>query len=95
MRQLITRIDDRLLQQLKARAAQEGRSVNALVTELLSAAVASDDERQAVRSRADALGIAVTPGVERRPPSRDAAIASTRGAGRAASEALDADRARR
>lgn len=95
VRQLITRIDDRLHRQLKDRAAAEGRSMNALVTELLSAAVSSSDERAQVRSRVEASGLQVAPRPARRPPSRDAAIAATRGAGRSASEALAAERRRR
>lgn len=93
MRQLITRIDDRLHQELKARAAAEGRSVNALVVELLSSVLASGGERAAVRARAKAAGMVVTPRPQRRPPSLDTAIASTKGAGRAASQALARDRA--
>lgn len=95
MRQLITRIDERLHEGLKARAAAEGRSVNALVTELLSIALASDDERAAVRARADASGLRVVPRPRHRPPPRDTAISWTKGVGRATSRALEADRARR
>src|SRR6266508_4085537 len=95
MRQLITRIDERLHEALKFRAAAEGRSVNALVTELLSSGLAPADERSMVRARAESRGLMVTPRPPRRPPSRDAAISGTKGAGRAASEALEAERARR
>lgn len=95
MRQLITRIDERLHGDLKSRAAAEGRSVNALVTHLLSAGLAAADERTAVRSRADAAGLRVLPRQGRRPPSRRAAISGTRGFGRAASGALAEERARR
>jgi plasmid stability protein len=95
MRQLITRIDERLHAELKARAAAEGRSVNALVKELLSAGLASGDERTAVKARAESLGLHVVPPSQGRPPSREAAIAGTKGAGRAASRALEAERARR
>jgi antitoxin FitA len=95
MRQLITRIDDRLHQGLRARAAAEGRSVNALVTDLLSSALAAGNERAAVRARAEAARIVVVPHRVRRPPSRDAAIASTKGAGRRASRALAVERAAR
>jgi plasmid stability protein len=93
MRQLITRIDDDLHQRLKVRAAAESRSVNALVTELLREAVSQADSRAALRERLRAAGLEVVlPRPRRRPPSRDAVIASTRGAGRAVSEALEADR---
>ncbi|MGH2682400.1 MAG: FitA-like ribbon-helix-helix domain-containing protein [Actinomycetota bacterium] len=92
MRQLLTRINDRLHRRLKARAAAEGRSVNALVTELLSTAVSGSDERARVHSRVEATGLQMIPRPRRRPPSRDAAIAATRGVGRSASEALAAER---
>ena len=42
MKQLIARIDDNLHARLKARAAAEGRTLNALVAEALEAAAASD-----------------------------------------------------
>jgi len=95
MRQLITRIDERLHERLKERAAAEGRSVNALVTELLSTGLAAGVEREAVRTRAEIAGIRVVPTPEHRPPSREAAISWTKGLGRAASRALVADRAKR
>ncbi len=95
MRQIIARIDERLHEELKSRAAAEGRSMNALVIDLLSAGLAAADERAAVRARAEAAGLLVVPRPGRRPPSRQAAISGTRGTGRAASKALAADRARR
>jgi plasmid stability protein len=61
MRQLITRIDEGLHEELKSRAAAEGRSVNALVTDLLSAGLVAADERAAVRARAEAAGLRVVP----------------------------------
>lgn len=94
-RQLITRIDEELHRKLKALAADEGRSLNALVTEILSGAVGGTDGRALVRARADAIGIRVVPRPERRPPSREAAIAATRGAGTAVSAALSEERSRR
>jgi len=94
MRQIITRIDDELLGRLKARAAAEGRSVNALVVELLSAAVESDP-RAAVRRMLAGRSRLVVPPVGPRPPSRPAALRATRGAGTAAGEALDAQRSAR
>jgi plasmid stability protein len=94
VRQLITRIDEQLHQRLKSRAAAEGRSVNALVTDLLAAGVAAD-QRTVVRQRAKAADLLVEPRLDRRPPSRKRAIALTKGAGRAASRALQAERSRR
>jgi antitoxin FitA len=95
VRQLITRIDDELHRRLKARAIVEGRSVNALVTDALAAALAGSDERARVRSRAEAEGLLVEPRPDAPPPSRRSAIAATRGSGAAASEALEAERSGR
>ncbi len=93
MKQLITRVDERLHERLKARAEAEGRSLNALVTELLEAGLTKDDARARVRARIEALGLGVKlPPPAKRPPSRDAAIRSTRGWGTAVSEALEAER---
>lgn len=79
-------------EEMKARAPAEGRSVNALVNELLSSVLASGNERAAVRARARAAGLVVAPRPTKRPPSRHAAIALTKGAGRAASRALARER---
>jgi plasmid stability protein len=95
VRQLITRMDDELHERLKTRAAAEGRSVNALVNDVLTRAIAEVDPRMAVRARVAAADLRVEVRPDRRPPSRAVAIASTRGAGSAASEALAAERARR
>ena len=91
VRQLITRVDDDLHARLKARAASEGRSLNDLVVELLVAAV--DDPRAALRRRLARRSLLVTPGAPRPVPERDVAIASTRGAGSAAGDALADERA--
>jgi len=92
MRQLITRIDEALHQQLKRRAAAEGRSINALVTDLLRAAVERAGAKAQVRARLASGALRVIPPLTRRPPSREAAIRATRGVGDAASRALAADR---
>lgn len=91
MRQLITRIDDDLHARLKARAAAEGRSMNALVQDLLAHELPPESPREWVRRRAEAAGIriVVPPLPEGPVPTRDEAIAMTRGAGRAGSEGLD------
>jgi plasmid stability protein len=95
MRQLIARITDDLHSRLKARAAAEGRSLNSLVTDALSSAVSNDDPRSRLRARLEAQRLRVVPTTPRRVPSRDRAIAGTRGAGDAASRALIEERARR
>lgn len=95
VRQLITRIDDDLHARLKRRAALEGRSVNALVNDILAAEIAGGDRRAALRMRARATGRLVLPPRPARAPSRQAVERATRGAGQAASEALAAERAGR
>ncbi len=95
MRQLLTRIDEGLHMDLKSRAAAEGRSMNALVGEILRQAVQTTDHRAALRARVRAAGLEVhfTPtGV---PLPRDEAIELTRGWGHLVTEALEADRDRR
>lgn len=93
---MLLRIDKRLHRRLKEQAAAEGRSMNALIADVLSAAVLKVDERERVVARLRALGLLRTfKPIFPPPPSREDAIALTRGAGRVASEALEADRAHR
>ena len=89
------RIDDDLHAKLKRRAAQEGLSVNALVNEILAREVAAGDRRATLRMRARATGRLVLPQKTTRTPSRQEIESGTRGAGRAVSEALAAERAAR
>lgn len=59
MKQLILRVSPELHQRIAARAAREGKSVNAWVTQLLDASVDADvaDDRQArARAKAAELG---------------------------------------
>jgi plasmid stability protein len=93
MKQLITRMDDSLHRRLKDRAKAEGRSLNALVTDLLETNVSDGDPRIRLRARVEALGLRVeVPRPRGRIPSLDEAIRSTSGAGTAVSEALQAER---
>jgi plasmid stability protein len=89
MRQLITRIDEELHTQLKHRAAQEGRSLNDLVTEVLSRAVAARAARERVRERARRRGLLFEPPAPDDAPTLEAVLAATCGAGSAFSDALD------
>lgn len=59
MRQLLLRVPDDVHRRLAARAAREGRSVNAVANEILDAAVDADqgDRRARLRARAAALGL--------------------------------------
>jgi plasmid stability protein len=94
MKQLITRVDDELHAELKATAAAEGRSVNAIASEALADAVHLG--RQAnLGDRLRAAGLLVEHAAPVRPPNRSRVIRETRGAGRAVSDAFEADRARR
>ena len=93
MRQLIARIDDDLHAQLKERARSEGRSLNALVTELLAAGVNSYDQRRALRERVRAAGLLYVPPKPKGPVlSLDEIEELYRGTGTAVSEALAAER---
>ncbi|HLI59922.1 MAG TPA: toxin-antitoxin system HicB family antitoxin [Solirubrobacteraceae bacterium] len=58
MRQLLLRVPEDLHRRLAARAAREGRSVNAVATQILDAAADSDrgDRRAQVRAAAAAAG---------------------------------------
>lgn len=95
MRQLITRIDDDLHRRLKRRADVEGRSVNAMVSDILRRAVVTHDERESVRARMRALGrLAYVPRPET-VPSRRAMSRLTRGMGSSVSKALAEERRRR
>jgi plasmid stability protein len=95
MKSVITRMDDELHRALKVRARAQGRSVNALINELLAAAVSTDDRGRWFDARIAGLGLAVrvTPHVP--PPSHDEVLASTRGAGSIASDAIEAGRSAR
>lgn len=92
MKQMLTRLDDRLHDRLKAQAAAEGRSMNDLVTAILNAAVEDAHTRSAVRARARAAGMLVVPDKPRSAPTYAELVAASEGAGTAASEALAAER---
>lgn len=96
MRQLIARIDDDLHARLKARARAEGRSLNALVTEVLAAAVERDDSHARLRARLAAEGMLVVPPRPSHVPSMEEVLEMLRGeAGRAVLDALEEDRRKR
>jgi len=94
VRQLLARIDDDLHRRLKRRAAAEGRSLNAMVNEILRDAVARQNGPDLLRARLKALGRLADVPRPRKALSRNAAIALTRGAGDAVSRALAEDRRR-
>lgn len=86
MKQLLLRVPDELHRALTLRAEREGRSVNALATEVLAAAasVNPDSRRDRLRLRATTLGILPVDDVYAASMSdaeHRAAIASMRGSG--------------
>ena len=91
VRQLITRISDELHQKLKRKAAAEGRSMNALVTDALEDAV-TETERERYFRQLEEEGRRYIPPQPENPPGLDAVIEATRGMGTAVSEALDEGR---
>jgi len=84
VKQLLLRVPEELHRRLVARAAREGRSLNAVATEILDAAAEADsgDRRAKLRAAAAASGALQTSTTS--PVSaarRQRAIASTRGLG--------------
>jgi plasmid stability protein len=84
MKQLLLRVPDDVHRRLAMRAAREGRSVNALATELLDLGAGADqgDRRARLRAKAAAEGIlGSVPAPVVGPRERREILASTRGFG--------------
>jgi len=84
MKQLLLRVPEELHQRLVARAAREGRSLNAVATEILDAAADADAGDRRAKLRAAAAASGTLQPMTARPVSaarRARAIASTRGLG--------------
>lgn len=84
MKQLLLRVSDEVHRRLTARAARDGRSVNAVATEILDAAADADqgDRRARLRARAATLGVLrATPAASMSVGRRRRIVASTRGTG--------------
>ena len=97
MKQLLLRVPDELHRRLCARAAREGRSVNAVATQILDSAVDADgnDRRARLRARAAAAGVAAPVTASRVSLARRrAVIASTRGLGPRIDAILEDERGR-
>jgi HicB family len=97
MKQLLLRVPDDLHRRITARAAREGKSMNAVSCAILDASADADagDRRERLRSRAAALGMLNE--VEAAPVSEQARrriLASTRGLGQVIDRILDEDRDR-
>jgi plasmid stability protein len=98
VRQLLLRVPDDVHQRLAARAAREGRSINAVATEMLDTAadVEPGDPRSALRARAAAAGIlrsVQTPSIAA--PSLDSVRDGMRAIGLSAEELIDFERGSR
>jgi plasmid stability protein len=84
MKQLLLRVPDDVHRRLAMRAAREGRSVNALATELLDLGAGADlgDRRARLRAKAAAAGmLGSVPAPVVASAERRAVVASTRGLG--------------
>lgn len=88
MKQLITRIDAQLHHKLANLARREGRSVNSLVTEVLTQAVNEESHRADASYRLKARKRRIVPPQPARPPSMRRVRALTRGSGRWVGEEL-------
>src|SRR6266536_419578 len=97
MKQLLLRVPDDVHRRLAARAARDGRSVNAVATEILDAAVDADegDRRARLRARAAARGVLrALPATSVSDARRRRILASTRGLGAQLDRLLDEERER-
>ena len=97
MKQLLLRVPETLHRRLAARAAREGRSVNALATEILDTAAEADrgDRRTRLRAAAAATGTLQTSHAPRVSAKRRQRILdSTRGLGRQLDQLLAHERER-
>lgn len=94
VRQLLTRIDDDLHERVRARALAEGRSVNAVVADLLADWVAETDPRAALRARLAREGRLVVPEAPEGVAGYDEVLEANRGSGSAVGDALAAERSR-
>lgn len=97
VKQLLLRVPDDVHRRLTARAAREGRSVNAVATEILDAAADADvgDRRARLRARAAGLGVVrELPAETVNSARRRRIIASTKGFGPLADRLLADERDR-
>ena len=84
LKQLLLRVPEDVHRRLAARARREGRSVNAVATEILDAAAAGDQGDRRARLRAAAAAAGTLRGVDARSVGagrRRRIVASTRGLG--------------
>lgn len=97
MKQLLLRVPEDVHRRLAARAKREGRSVNAVATEILDAAAGGDLGDRQTRLRATAAAAGALRSFDAPPVSaarRRRILASTRGLGEQVDRLLDEERAR-
>ncbi|MFN0092242.1 MAG: toxin-antitoxin system HicB family antitoxin [Acidimicrobiales bacterium] len=94
MRQLLLRVPDSVHAKIAARAQREGRSINAVATEILDAVAGADpgDRRARLRARAASLGLLPPSGSTQPAPSRAEALAAAAGIGPVLDRILAEDR---
>ncbi len=96
MKQLLLRVPEDLHSRITARARREGRSVNAVASEILDAAADADGPDRMTRLRAKATAMGIYRSVPREGPiqDRDEALAETRGIGPILDRLIAEDRGR-
>lgn len=97
MKQLLLRVPDEVHRRLAARAARDGRSVNAVATEILDAAADADegDRRSRLRARAATIGaLRASPARPVGAARRRRIVASTKGTGPVLDRLLSEERDR-
>lgn len=97
MRQLLLRVPDSVHKRIAARAAREGRSINAVATEIIDAAADADQGSRSARLRAQAAAAGVllpVTGTRISKAERKRIIDSTRGLGPIADQLIADERDR-
>jgi plasmid stability protein len=95
MKQLLLRVPEDLHRRIAARAAREGRSMNAVAGAILDAATDADigTPQERLRARAAALGmLSEVPAAPVNTAERERIIATTRGVGQVLDRILAEDR---
>ena len=97
VKQLLLRVPEELHRRLAARAAKEGRSINAVATEILDGIVDADQADRRTRLRAKAVGSGLLHAVPAKKVSssrRRRILTSTQGVGPIADRLIDEQRDR-
>jgi plasmid stability protein len=97
VKQLLLRVPEDIHRRLAARAAREGRSLNAVATEILDAAADADSGDRRTQLRAAAVAMGTLRHINGRPVSADRRrriIESTRGLGPQVDRLLTQERER-